>query len=140
MKMLIELDFLIALIRSGDRHHREVVGILEEKRGELALSPYSLLELDLLLWSNRLKVRERGRFLILLDETLKYYLVEVLRPSPRHLSEAYKLRGSGLTFFDSLHAATALSEHIPLLSYDRSYEKVGELRYIHPSTLIDSPI
>jgi len=71
MEMLIELDFLIALIRSGDKHHQEVVGILEERRGELALSPYSLMELDLLLWSNRLRVRERERFLLLLDETLK---------------------------------------------------------------------
>lgn len=48
---MVELDFLIAHVRSEDKHHGEVMEILEKRKRSLILSPYSLIELDLLVWS-----------------------------------------------------------------------------------------
>jgi len=133
---MIELDFLIALARSGDKHHEEVLRILETNRGNLTISPYSLTELDLLVWSNTFRVEEQRRFFKLLNDTVNYYEIDVARSSPAHIAEAYGLRANyGLTFFDSLHAAMSITQGIPLLSYDRSYERVKELQYVPPSEL-----
>lgn len=134
--MAVELDFLIALARSGDRHHEEVLRIIEAYRESLILSPYSLIELDLLVWSNNFRVREPPRFFSLLAETLKYYGIRIAGVSPVHFAEAYKLRIKyKLTFFDSLHAATSITEGLSLISYDRSYEKIEEVKYLNPSTI-----
>lgn len=133
---MIELDFLIAFARSGDKHHIKILEIFEAYRRDLILSPYSLTELDPLVWSNSFKVEEPRRFFKLLNDTLEFYDVTIAKPSTIHVSKAYRLRADyRLTFFDSLHAATSIIEAIPLLSYDRSYERVKELNYMHPSKL-----
>lgn len=135
--MLVELDFLVALARSDDRRHGEVVKLLELRGGDLVLSPYALVELNLLVWSNILRVREPSTFFRLLNDVLIYYRIEEIKPSVKHIAKAYELRAKyGLTFFDGLHGAVAVVESIPIVSYDKSYSKVGELRYIHPSTLL----
>lgn len=134
--LLVELDFLIALVRSEDRRHGEVVKILETHRGSLSLSPYSLVELDLLIWSDNFKVKEPARFFILLRDVVSYYDVNIVNPSAIHVAEAYRLRVDyKLTSFDSLHGATSMVEDLPLLSYDRSYEEIEGLKYVHPSDL-----
>ena len=76
-------------------------------------------------------------FLKLLGETLKFYNVDVVKPRALHVAKAYELRLKyDLSFFNSLHAATAIIEKTPLLSYDRIYGKVKELSYINPLTLV----
>ena len=47
--ILIETDILLALISPEDKHHVEIIKLLDNFVGELQLSPYSLMELDLLL-------------------------------------------------------------------------------------------
>lgn len=82
------------------------------------------------------KVGEPVRFFKLLGEVVSYYGLNTVKPSAAHVAEAYRLKiDYKLTFFDSLHGATSIIEDIPLLSYDRSYEKVKGLKYIHPSNL-----
>ncbi len=48
--------------------------------------------------------------------------------------EAFILRSkySALTYFDSLHAAVAIIENLTLISYDRIYAGLTEVKYIHP--------
>ena len=134
--MLIETDTIISLVRRNDKHHQTTLSILEKYRGELVLSPYSLNELDLLIWSGTFKVRNKELFFKLLEETLKFYVVEALKPKAYHIAKAYELRRKyGLSFFDSLHAAVATVENMPLLSYDRTYEKISELSYVNPLSL-----
>jgi len=134
--MIIELDFLIALARSDDKHHEEVLEILETHRRNLTISPYSLTELDLLVCSNTFRVEDQRRFFKLLNDTVNYYEIDVAKSSPAHIAEAYRLRANyRLTFFDSLHAAMSTTQGIPLLSYDRTYQRVKELEYVPPSKL-----
>jgi len=134
--MLIETDFLISLVRENDRHHIRTLKILEKLRGHIKLSPYTLTELDLLVWSNTFKVKDKELFFKLLEETLNYYTIETLKPKFTHVAKAYELREKySLSFFDSLHAAVAMIENIPLLSYDKTYSKIKEIKHVNPLTL-----
>ena len=134
--MLIETDFLISLVRENDRHHIRTLKILEKFREHIKLSPYTLAELDLLVWSNTFKVKDKELFFKLLEETLNYYTIETLKPKFTHVAKAYELREKySLSFFDSLHAAVANIENIPLLSYDKTYSKIEEIKYVNPLTL-----
>ena len=134
--MLIETDFLISLVRENDRHHIRTLKILEKLRGHIKLSPYTLTELDLLVWSNTFKVKDKELFFKLLEETLNYYTIETLKPKFTHIAKAYELREKySLSFFDSLHAAVANIENIPLMSYDKTYSKIKEIKHVNPLTL-----
>ncbi len=134
--MLIETDFLISLVRENDKHHDRTLRILEKLRNSIKLSPYTLIELDLLILSNIFKVKDKTVFFKLLEETLNYYTIETVKPKFSHVAKAYKLREKyGLSFFDSLHAAVAVVENVPLISYDKIYDKIEEVKYVNPSTL-----
>ena len=102
---------------------------------QLRLSPYSLVELDLLISSGRIRVRLPD-FYVHLGEVLEFYGVAIPPPRARHLAVAWSLRRRhGLTYFDGLHAATAIVEGEAIASYDSSYSRVEGLEYMHPSRL-----
>ncbi len=75
---LIETDILMAVASKEDRYHEEAVNLLRRKG--LKLSPYSLLELDLLIKSGEIDV-DVGQFYRGLSELLKYYGIRVVLPS-----------------------------------------------------------
>ncbi len=129
--VLIETDVVLALASNRDKHHNEAVEIVKRIR-PLKLSPYTLIELDLLILSGKLKVRV-PTFYEGLNKTLSYYGIELIRPSPKHLEGGWELREKyGLTYFDSLHASTAMIEKEVLVSYDRAYSNIEELKYTTP--------
>lgn len=137
---MIETDVLIALASRSDKQHEIVRKLLEElmatRSERLTLSPYSLTELDLLIASQSLKVKLPD-FYVALKAALSYYGITALTPSPRHFGRAWVFRRKyGLTFFDSLHAATAVEEDEILVSFDRRYNSIKELKYKHPSSLV----
>ncbi len=133
--VVIETDILIALASKTDVHHGEVRRLLE-KLTTVRLSPYSLIELDLLITSQSLTVKLPD-FYNTLKTTLAYYGVITLTPHPEHFEKAWILRRKyGLTFFDSLHAAAAVREGDVLVSFDRKYGNVKELKYKHPFSLL----
>ena len=43
------------------------------------------------------------------------------------------------SYFDSLHAAVAISAEATLVSFDKKYSSVKEFRYLHPSKLLETP-
>jgi len=132
---LIETDIILALSSRKDRHHSEAKEILE-RLSHAVLSPYTLAEIDLLVSSGTLKVKPVPYYNSLY-RVLSYYKVTVLPPDPRHFSTAWELREKyNLTFFDSLHAASAIVSGEVLVSYDKSYSNVEELDYIHPRDLL----
>ena len=131
---MIETDVLLACINTRDRHHDEAVRLVESYAGQLALSPFSLLELDMLIRSGRVRIRDYGEFMTALSDFLALYGVEVLTDKPIIHSLAEELRARySLTFFDSLHASAAVVYELVLYSYDVVYEKVKTLRWKRPS-------
>jgi predicted nucleic acid-binding protein len=132
--VLIETDFLIALSSKKDKHHDEVRGLLE-KLDTITLSPYSLIELDLLLASRKIIVKIPDYYDIL-NSLLSYYGIAVSTPDPAHFYQAWTLRKRyDLTFFGSLHAAAAIKEGETLISYDNRYSAIRELKYKHQSRI-----
>ena len=136
-RVVVETDVLVAALDAGDPHHWEARGVIAGVGG-CALSPYSLVELDLLIRSGNMEVRDYGLFWRRLLGMLDFYRVFVLAPSPLHLAEAGRLRDMyGLTYFDSLHAATAIVEKMALVSYDeRAYGGIEGLRYVRPGSVV----
>ncbi|MEM3462998.1 MAG: PIN domain-containing protein [Candidatus Bathyarchaeia archaeon] len=132
--ILIETDILLALISAGDRHHADAIRLLDEAAGDAMLSPYSIMELDLLLRAGEIIVKDIPAFYEALGEALEYRGIGAFPIKLAYHREAFRLRGEhkGLTYFDSLHAAVGIVEDIELVSYDRIYASVAGLRYGHP--------
>ena len=129
---MIETDILIALASKTDKHHAEVKKLLENLTA-VKLSPYSFIELDLLVASRNLIVKLPD-FYEALEAALAYYGVTILAPHPVHFKRAWIFRRKyNLTFFDSLHAATAVEKGETLVSFDKRYSNIKELKYKHPS-------
>ncbi|MEM1588418.1 MAG: PIN domain-containing protein [Candidatus Bathyarchaeia archaeon] len=138
MPILIETDILLALISVEDKHHAEVKKFFNESFREVKLSPYSLIELDLLLKSGEIIVKEITAFYDALSNFFKYRRIITFPIKPEYHREAFKLRKKyeGLTYFDSLHAAVGIVERIELVSYDKEYTKVKELMHSLPDKYI----
>ena len=134
LSMLIETDILLALISPGDRHHADVVRLLDRLLGEVKISPYSFIELNLLLKSKGIIVREVTAFYKALSDLLNYRAIRTFSIKPEYHSEAFRLREKYefLTYFDSLHAAVGIVENLEIISYDNEYAKITELKYSHP--------
>lgn len=135
LPILFETDILLALISREDKHHTEAVSLLNSFLSGSTLSPYALIELNLLLRSEEIVVREIKSFYASLGTLLKYRNITLSPVKPIYHGEAHELRGKykELTYFDSLHAAVSMVENMELVSYDKEYAKVRELKYNHPS-------
>jgi predicted nucleic acid-binding protein len=134
---LVETDVILAAASSRDRHHDVALKVLQRAK-PLLLSPFSLIELDLLVSSGRIQAVLPG-FYRALEGLLMYYGIDVPPPQPLHLERASELRPKyGLSYFDSLHAAVAVSAGATLISFDRRYANVEGLAYIHPREFLES--
>ena len=134
MTWLVETDVILAAINSRDPMHGEARSLIS-RLTELYLSPYTLIEIDLLIRSGILRVSNVEKFWQKLAQALRYHEIEVMPPKPEHHREAHRLREErGLTYFDSLHAAAAIVGGLTLVSYDeKAYRGVPGLRYRHPA-------
>jgi len=128
---MIETDMLIALASKSDKHHNKAKNLLRKMK-TVKLSPYSLIELDFLISSKSLIVKLPD-FYDALRDTFAYYGILILASQPNHFAKAWLFRKKyGLTFFDSLHAATAVEENEVLISFDKKYGNIKELKYKNP--------
>lgn len=135
--VILETDIILALASKTDKHHNEASYIVRNIKS-LSLSPYVFIELDLLIRLNKLKV-QLPDFYKALDQVVQFYNINISQVKPIHTIIAQKLRETyGLSYFDSLHAAVAISENDILLSYNQVYSKVTELKYLHPLKMAKS--
>ncbi len=135
MRWMMETDLIISTIFKGDPNHSLSKKILRGVR-RLILSPYTLVELDLLIRSGNIEVKEYTEFWTFFEEFLEQYNIKLVPMKPLHFIEAERIRNAySLSYFDSLHAAAAINMDVPLLSYDRSYSEVKGLGYISPRDL-----
>lgn len=127
---LIETDMLLAVASVGDRHHEKAVKVVRGAYGHLCISPYALIELDLLIQSGKIRVSDPLKFYEGLAELIDYYDLELLKPRPAYHATASNLRRGSipLTFFDSLHAAVSIVEDSEMLSFDRIYDGIDGIK------------
>lgn len=131
----METDLLLVLISAEDRRHEETKRLLDKFHGDIKISPYSLIEFDLLLKSGEIVVKEIPTFYDVLNELFEYADIVTFPTKPNYHNEAFKLRKKygNLTYFDGLHAAVGIVENLELVSYDKEYTKITELKHKHPA-------
>ncbi len=134
---VIEVDTLIAFVNALDKYHRVASRLIkriisgEIRNVKVAASAY--LEYELIL-------RSRGYDEGEIREDLAYFKsLPNLGETPltvNVLIKASELREKyGLTFFDSLHGATALLLDGIIISIDRAYNEVRGLKVVDPATI-----
>jgi predicted nucleic acid-binding protein len=131
VKALLETGFLLAL-NPRDRNHGWALSLLDRaRRGEarIHISPAALVELALILRSRGLRDGEIAAALRAIDEAISMYTRPSYSPlTLEHVAYASELRSrhAGLTFFDSLHAAVAVSEGLEYIDLDERLRGVVE--------------
>ena len=131
--MLIETDVLLAALNPADPGSKPARKVLGQER--LMLSPYSLLELNLLARAGRLSISDYDGFADDLGALLDACSVKTLSDRAEYHASARRLESRfKLTFFDSLHAAVSKLQKEVLVSFDRAYDKLRDegVRRIDP--------
>ena len=135
--VVVETDLILALASKTDKHHSDAVRIVKNIR-PLTISPYVFIEVDFLIRLGMLKVVQPD-FYKALKQLIEFYEISVAKVRPEHVMIARDLRERyGLTYFDSLHAAVAITEDDVLLSYNKIYSKISGIRYLHPEQMLKS--
>jgi len=128
-RVLVETDFLFGL-NARDKLYPYVTRLLEKHRkGELmlSLSSVSSLEATLVLLSRGFKARMVIRILRLMNTKLSEYNIDSYTPlSLKVIAEALELKEKykQLTFFDSIHIATAKTMGLPLVTSDKTLARI----------------
>lgn len=135
---VIELDLLIAFVNASDRHHQVANRIFQKimtgeiKEVKTASSAY--LEYELIDRSRGYLVEDTRR------EISSFKNFPNLGEKPltaKIIIEAMRLRETinAMTYFDSLHASTAMHSDGEIISLDDIYDKVEGLTRIEPSKI-----
>jgi len=132
--LLIETDVLLAALNRRDPLRPAAADVLNT-RG-LVLSPYSLLEINMLVRAKKIKVGDFEAFANELGAYLKARGIAVLQDRPEYHATARSIgRRHRLSFFDSLHAAAAMGESGEIVSVDRAYDRIAGVRRRDPEDL-----
>jgi len=129
---VLETDFLKALVDPQDRLHDKAVKALKKvEEGMWCVASSAFLEFDLLLKKSGLSLESR----IDVFESLKPHipLEVVCKLSHQTLTIAGRLQkayGFSNFYFDSLHIGTAIEHDQQIVSSDKSFNDVKEVRRI----------
>ena len=134
---VIELDMLIAFVNILDQLHKVADELFYRATSgeirDLKIASSAYLEYEFILKSKGYKESEIRVDLAAFKEMpnigeAQLTVNVVLKAS--EIREKY-----GLTYFDSLHGATAILSDGKIISSDKAFEKVKELKAINPSKL-----
>lgn len=135
--MLFETDVLLAALNSKDPVNPFALKVLGGE-GPL-LSPFSLLETNLLARAGKLEVLDYDEYAKNVGSVLSTYSVRILADKPRYhaFAQKFESRFTKLTFFDSLHAAVSKVEGEVLASFDRVYDRLWDegVKRVNPRDL-----
>jgi len=129
---VLETDFLKALVDPQDRLHDKAIKALKKvEEGQWYVASSAFLEFDLLLKKGGLSLEDR----IDVFESLKPHisLEVVCKLSHQTLTIAGRLQkayGFSNFYFDSLHIGTAIEHDQQIVSSDKSFNDVKEVRRI----------
>ncbi len=135
---VIELDMLIALVNKSDKLHKVASGLFQAitsgRLKEMKLASSALLEYELVLRSRGYSEKDiRGDIeaFKLIPNLKEAFLTSEVIVKASSLREKYSL-----TYFDSLHCATAMLYDGKIVASDNAYDNVPEVRRLDPSYLI----
>ena len=136
---VIELDMLIALVNISDELHRVAdllfKMIVEGKLRGVRIATSALLEYELVLRSRGYQEREVRK------DIEAFSRIRNLGEQPLTAETvilASRMREKyGLSYFDSLHCASAVLYDGKLLSVDEAYDSVPEVARVDPRSLVE---
>lgn len=131
MKSIVaETDFILGLLFKDDSLHTHAKNAY--KLFKIYLSPYTPIEMNLLLLSNKIEVEKPTEFLFSVNKILSFFDIQILKTDFRIHALSYELRRKySLSLFDSLHAATGMLYGLPILSSDKIYGKIKGVNWIN---------
>lgn len=125
MGLLIETDVLLAAMNPDDPARVPAMSVLANE--SLHLSPYSLLEINLLTRAGKLKIEKFDDFAYDLAALFQMRGIKILHDKPAYHAKARQYEsGFQLTFFDGLHAAVAKVEREVIASFDKVYDRLSK--------------
>jgi predicted nucleic acid-binding protein len=129
-RIAVESDFLLGLRKSDKRHANVQVALKKHREGAffITLLSSAVLEVRAVLYSRGLEGKVVEETFSLMAALLAEHGVSDssnLSLSDVIVAEAMRNDMQGLTFFDSLHAATAKRLGMTLLSSEGSYARLG---------------
>jgi len=131
---VIELDMLIALVNRADKLHGVAVRIFNEivngRLGNVVVPTSAYMEYELVL-------KSKGYSEDTVSSDIEAFrrirnLGEIPLTSEIIVKASELRRKYYITYFDSLHAASALSHDKTIISTDRVYREISELKAIDP--------
>ena len=135
---LIELDMLIAYVNRADKLHDIATelfnNILNGKLGGVAVPTSAYIEYELVLRSKGYSESEVSNDISAFRRIKN--LDEVPLTSKIIIKASELRRKYNITYFDSLHAASAFSHDKTIISIDKIYKEIIELRVIDPRKLL----
>ncbi len=132
---VVELDMLVALVNRHDRFHKladELFAKVAAGKVRVAVAASALVEYELLLRSRGYPEKDVRRDL----RAFKELLPDVPLSSDVVVIASEMREEYGLTYFDSLHAASALVLDGVIVSMDRDYEGVKGLKAVKPEEFL----
>lgn len=138
-KYLIELDMVIAYTSNTDRLSELAISLFKKiQNKELKncfLASSALLEYSLYLKSKKIQPKEIEDTLIAWRNFPRIKFVDL---DLEILIQAFQLQHNYLiSFFDSLHAATAMRNSMILISTDTVYSTIDDLNYLEVINIIN---
>lgn len=114
---------LLAALNPNDPLNSPARKVMEHDA--LLLSPFSLLEVNLLARAGKLEILNFSDFARDLSALLDASSIRTLNDRAEYHSEARRLESEfELSFFDSLHGAVSRVQKEILVSFDRTYDKL----------------
>jgi predicted nucleic acid-binding protein len=128
--ILVESDFLFGINKSDKRHSQVIHSLKKHKEGNLEIHVLSsaVIEVRSVLYSRGHNQDTTAEFFTLMAEVLANYEVKEFIPielSDVIIAERMRAETPDLTFFDSLHAATAKRLNVKILSSEGMYMEIG---------------
>jgi len=130
---VVETDFLKGIIDSRDRlHSSSMKALLQVQKKSWHIASSAFIELDLLLKHSGISAKDRVKtFQALKSEIPREAILSV---SHQTLSEAALLQGRyhriSYFYFDSIHLATAIELDREIVSSDKAFDQIEEIRRI----------
>ena len=134
--MLFETGVLLAALNPQDPLNTPARKVMRQE--DLLLSPFSLLEVNLLARAGKLEILNYDDFASDLNALLDASSIHTLNDRPEYHSEARRFESEfHLSFFDSLHGAVSKVQKETLASFDRAYEKLSKtgVRRLDPAEI-----
>jgi predicted nucleic acid-binding protein len=123
--LLFETDVLLAALNPNDPLSSEARKVMDQD--SLLLSPFSLLEVNLLARAGKLEILNFDDFARDLSALLDANSIRTLADRAEYHSQARRFESEfKLTFFDSLHGAVSRVQNETIVSFDRTYDKLSK--------------